>query len=59
MSLEQKLNLKKGMKARVVGKPAGVELPGVSTTASAKAEGVIVFVRTLADVEKSAGAAIA
>jgi hypothetical protein len=55
MDLGKKLNLGKGMKARVVGKPAGVDLAGVATTASANAEGVIVFVRTLADVDKSAG----
>jgi hypothetical protein len=53
--LEKKLNLKKGMKARVVGKPAGVKLSGVATTSSSTAEGVIVFVRTLADVDKTAG----
>ena len=50
--LEKKLNLKKGMKARVVGKPAAVSLSGVATTSSSAAEGVIVFARTLADVEK-------
>jgi hypothetical protein len=51
--LAKKFNLKSGMEARVVAKPEGVELSGVSTTESADAEGVIVFVRTLADVEAS------
>ena len=57
--LEKKLNLKKGMKTRVVGKPAGVDLEGVATTSSSTAESVIVFVRTLADVEKTAGPLVA
>jgi hypothetical protein len=56
--LEKKLNLKKGMKARVLRKPTGVELSGVATSASPKAEGVLVFARTLADVEKTAGPAV-
>lgn len=36
-----KLNLKPGMKLRIVGKPADVSLPGVTGTASAKAEAVL------------------
>jgi hypothetical protein len=56
MSLARKLNLKPGMKARVVGKPADVDLSDVSTSASGDA--VIVFVRTLADVNSKAGPAI-
>jgi hypothetical protein len=47
------------MKTRVVGKPAGVDLEGVATTSSSTAESVIVFVRTLADVEKTAGPLVA
>ena len=35
--MEKKLNLKSGMKLRVLGKPAPVALAGVETTASAKA----------------------
>lgn len=53
MSLAKKLNLKPGMKARVVGKPAGVDLSDVAVGASA-AEAVIVFARTLAEVEAKA-----
>jgi hypothetical protein len=53
--LAKKLNLKDGMKVRVVGKPANVDLGDVAVTSSAKAEGVIVFVRTLADVDAMCG----
>lgn len=55
MSLAKKLNLKDGMKLRVVGKPAGVDLGDVATTTSAKADAVLVFVKTLADVDAKAG----
>jgi hypothetical protein len=51
MSLAKKLNLKDGMKTRVVGKPAGVDLDDVVTTTSAKAEGLLVFVKNLAEVD--------
>lgn len=51
MSLAKKLNLKDGMKVRVVGKPAGVDLGDVVTTTSAKAEGLLVFVKNLAEVD--------
>jgi len=50
MSLAKKLNLKDGTKLKIVGKPAGVELDDVVTTAG-KADAVLVFVRTLADVD--------
>lgn len=53
--LAKKLNLKKGMKARVVRKPVDVNLSGVAITPSPKAEAIIVFVRTLADLEADAG----
>src|SRR5262245_43562279 len=56
--LAKKLNLKSGAKVRVIGKPANVDLHGVSTTTSVKADGVIVFVKTLADVESKGGPAI-
>jgi hypothetical protein len=49
--LAKKLNVKADMKLQVVGKPAGVSLKGISTTASAKADGIIVFVKTLAEVD--------
>lgn len=54
MSLARKLNLKDGMKLRVVGKPAGVDLGDVATTTSANAEGVLVFVKTLAELDAKA-----
>lgn len=51
MSIAKKLNLKDGMRARVIGKPASVDLGDVASTTSAKAEAVIVFVKTLAEVD--------
>ena len=51
MSLAKKLNLKEGMKVRVVGKPANVDLDDVVTTPSAKAEALLIFVKTIADVD--------
>jgi hypothetical protein len=56
--LAPKLNLKPGMKLRIVGKPADVSLAGVTATGSAKAEAIIVFARTLAEVESRAGPAV-
>jgi hypothetical protein len=55
MSLARKLNLKPGMKARVVGRPAHVDLSDVAATASATADAVIVFAKTLAEVDAKAG----
>lgn len=49
--LAKKLNLKPGMKALIIGKPADVELTGVATSDSAGAEAVIVFVRNRAEVD--------
>jgi len=57
-ALPAKLNLKPGMKLRILGKPADVSLPGVTGTASAKAEAVIVFAKTLAEVDSRAGPAV-
>ena len=51
MSLAKKLNLKDGMKVRVIGKPADVDLDDVAVTTSAKAEAILAFVKTLADVD--------
>jgi hypothetical protein len=59
MSLAKKLNFKPGMKVRVTGKPPGVDLDDVATTTSPKADGVLVFVTTRADVESKCGPAIA
>jgi len=58
MRLAQKLNLKDGMKVRVVGKPSGVDLDDVVVTSSAKADAILVFVETLADVDKRCGSVV-
>ncbi len=55
VALAKKLNLKDGMKLRVLGKPAGVDLDDVATSTSPKAGGVLVFVKTLAEVEAQCG----
>jgi hypothetical protein len=55
MRLAQKLNLKDGMKVRVIAKPAGINLDDVVVTSSAKADAILVFVKTLADVDKTCG----
>lgn len=49
--LAKKLNLKSGTKTRVVAQPKGVDLAGLSMTDAAAADGVIVFVHSLAEVE--------
>jgi hypothetical protein len=51
MSLAKKLNLKPGMQLRVMGKPAGVDFGDVTTSSSGKAEAILVFVKTLAEVD--------
>ena len=56
--IAQKLNLKEGMKVRVTGKPANVELTGVSVSNAPKSGGVIVFVKTLADVDSKCASVI-
>lgn len=57
-SLAAKLNIKSGMKVRVVGKPANLSLEGLTTTSSDRADGVIAFVRTLAEIDKTCGPAL-
>ena len=56
--LAKKLNLRSGMKVHVVNKPADVDLSGLATTESPDADGVIVFVETLADVEAKSAPAV-
>jgi hypothetical protein len=51
----RKLHLKPGMELRVLGKPASVKLAGVKTTSSNAADGVLVFVKKLAELERKAG----
>jgi len=64
MSLAKKLNVKDGITVRVVGKPEGVDLGDVSTATAADAygthgaQGVLVFARTLADVEATCDPAV-
>ena len=55
MSLARKMNLKDGMKMRVVGKPAGVSLGDIPAVTSGKADSILVFVKTLADVDAKCG----
>jgi len=55
MGLAKNLNLKPGMKVRVVGKPNGVDLGDVETSPSPKAEAVLVFVTKLSDVDSKCG----
>jgi hypothetical protein len=57
MSLAKKLNLKDGMKLRVVGKPKDVDLDDVQTT-SGKADGVLVFARSIAELDGIAEPAV-
>lgn len=55
MSLAKKLNLKPGMKVRVLGKPRDVDLDDVHTTSSKSAEAVLLFVKNLAELDAEAG----
>lgn len=50
MSLVKKLNLT-GIAVQVMGKPAGLNMDGLDATPSEAAEGILVFARTLADLE--------
>lgn len=52
LSLAKKLNLKDGMSLRVFGKPKDVDFDDVKLTSSAKADGVLVFVRKLAELDE-------
>ncbi len=56
MELAAKLNLRPGMKVRVVGRPRDVDLPGLETTTSAAAPAVLAFARTAADLARTGGA---
>jgi hypothetical protein len=59
VSLAKKLNLKDGMKARVLGKPASVDLGDVAVSAGAKADAVLLFVKTLAEVDAKGAPVVA
>jgi hypothetical protein len=56
--LARKLNLKPGMTLRVVGRPSNVDLEDVKTTSLPTADGVLVFVRAVAEVSTKAKPAI-
>ena len=51
MTLAKKLNLKEGMKVRVVGRPATVDLDDVVATTAASADAVLLFVKTRAELD--------
>jgi hypothetical protein len=55
VSLAKKMNFPSGMKVRILGKPAGVDLDDIVSTSSANAGGVLVFVKTLSDVDAKCG----
>jgi len=57
-SLEKKLNIKEGMKVQVIGKPADVDLGDVKVGSPPTTEGVIVFVKRLAEVDATCAPAI-
>ena len=59
MSLAKKLNLKPGAELRVLGKPKDVELGDVAVTTSAKAEGVLVFVKRVAELDAKCAPVVA
>lgn len=56
--MAKKLNLKSGMTVRVVAAPRDVDLSSLPTTDDEDADGVLVFVRTLAEVERLGETAI-
>jgi hypothetical protein len=56
--LAKKLNVKSGMRVRVLARPDGIDLTGLTTTDAADAEAQIVFVRTLAEAEELGDAAV-
>jgi hypothetical protein len=55
MGLAAKLNLKPRQAVRVLNKPAGVDLDDVLVSRSAGGDAVLLFVKTLADVDAKSG----
>ncbi len=51
MSLSKKLNVKEGMKIRVVAKPPGIDLGDLEETSARDAGALLVFASTLAEVD--------
>jgi hypothetical protein len=59
MSLAKKLNLKPGMQVKVLLKPRGLELGDLELSSSAKADALLLFAPTLADVKAKGALVIA
>ena len=53
--LARKLNLPSGMRVRIVAAPPDVDLSGLAGSDAEDAQGVLVFVRTLEDVDARSG----
>jgi hypothetical protein len=51
--LARVLNVKSGLELQVIGQPADVDLGGLPTSTGAGADGVLLFVKTLAEVDAS------
>lgn len=58
MSLAKKLNLKPGMTLEVIAKPVGVDLDDVRTSSGAHADGILLFVKTAAELDTRAAPVI-
>jgi hypothetical protein len=56
MSLASKLGLRRGMTVRIIGKPDDLDIENDVSAGSAGFQGVIVFARTLAEVDATWGA---
>ena len=57
-SLAKKLNLKEGMRLRVMRKPGDVKLDDIPITTSLNADAVLVFVKTRAELDTTCGPVI-
>lgn len=49
--LAKKLNIRSGMSVRVIGRPAGVDLPGLTMVDATDPDALIAFVETQADAD--------
>jgi hypothetical protein len=58
MSLAAKLNLKPGMTLEVLALPSGVDLGDVHTSSGPKADGILLFIRTVAELDTKAAPVI-
>jgi hypothetical protein len=58
MSLARKLNLKPGMTLEVIGKPAGVDLDDVRPSRGARPDGILLFVKTVSELDTKASPVI-